>query len=529
MPSPPSDPLPQVPTIGVGTSDAVPPNYSRFGGVVRFLLAHQLHTAITLAVGFLTTPILLAWLGSARYGLVRVLEAWGTMLGVVILCLTIGMGNGLVSRLAAGDWASIRRFLAASMLVAVGASLVVIAVGLALLPFLPDLVPSPPELTDERTVAYLISLSALVLSPLVIARVLFEADQRGFRVTLMLTATALLTTGLSLAAASAGWGLPGQSAVTVLANGVCSVGIVIWAVRSYPEFGLSRPSKAEVGAVVAVTGHLLISGIFGQFASRAEVFATSQQTGPDGVTRYILTQRLFGLWQGQLLALGTALWAPLSDLYFRGANAAFRDRLGLCARAVFGLSFSAAIPIAVYTPHFLRLWRVGSDQFAGDWAAVAFGLTIPLAAAQSLLGWVITSTGQVRRTIPGSGLYAATALGGCFGLGAAFGLTGIAFGMMLASAVILGWNIFVLSQVHRVPAGMFLLPFIKGLALAIPIMLAARWVTAGHEPFGWVGLIGEMGGWFILYSVGWFILSGRTERREWRTLLSRIWGARRAG
>jgi hypothetical protein len=98
--------------------------------------------------------------------------------------------------------------------------------------------------------------------------------------------------------------------------------------------------------------------------------------------------------------------------------------------------------------------------------------------------------------------------------------------MMLASAVMLTWNIGILSYVHQVPARVFLVPFVKGLSLAVPLVLAALWATTGREPYGWVGLLAEMGGWFTVYSVGWFILAGRTEQREWMKLLTRFRAAK---
>jgi O-antigen/teichoic acid export membrane protein len=491
---------------------------------MRFVFAHQFQTVVVLLVGFIATPFLLKWLGQDRYGLVRVLEAWAAILGMGLWCLGIALGAGLVPRFVNHDWPGISRAVSAAAVVAGSIGVVVFVLGVFVVWEFPHLNPASSGLADEWSIGLLITLGGVLLGPLAVARTLFEADQRGYRVSLVLTATSLLTTALALMAAWRGWGVPGQAGATVVGGAATGLALAGWARRTYPELRIVRPRRADLAEMVWQTSRLLIAGLCGALAARSEVLAANRESGPDGVTRYVLTQRLFAMWQGQLLALGTALWAPLVDLYARGERAAFQERIRIAYSGIIGLGFAGSVAFVGYTQHFLRLWRVGEAQFIGPVAAGVFALIVPLAAIHSLQGWIITTTGHFRQNIVVGLVFAVTAVAGTFGLGAVWGLAGVACGMLAGFCLAIGACTWVLAHHLAVPSMGLVTPLARGLLLAVPIGGLSWWAGDSHQPNGWAGLLAEMGAWFVLYLVAWYATAGHEDRSILKDLVRRALG-----
>ena len=112
--------------------------------------------------------------------------------------------------------------------------------------------------------------------------------------------------------------------------------------------------------------------------------------------------------------------------------------------------------------------------------------------------------------------------GGCFGLGAAWGIPGVATGMLLAFASTTGLYTWVLSRDLGVSSLTCWLPLTRGLILAVPLG-ALSWLAGdSHQPSGWLGLLAEMGGWSTLYLIAWYFTAGGDDRREWAALARRL-------
>src|SRR5207248_11794616 len=121
--------------------------------------------------------------GSERFGLLRVLEALAAYLAIVGQCLNLACGTALLPRLTRADHAGVNSLLAAAArgLLLVGAGTALFGLAVAATGLLPLLAPAPEDLTGEVRTAFLVLLAAGLFAPLGLGRVLFEADQRGYR------------------------------------------------------------------------------------------------------------------------------------------------------------------------------------------------------------------------------------------------------------------------------------------------------------------------------------------------------------
>ncbi|MBA2227382.1 lipopolysaccharide biosynthesis protein [Thermogemmata fonticola] len=511
-----------------GSDEPVEPRRSRWRAAVHFIVAQQVQTVLTVLAGLVATPLLLGWLGAERFGLVRLLEATLALLGVGWACLGMALGAGLVPRWARGDQQGVRQWVAAAQLLAAGISVLVLALAALLVWRGPLGPPASPALQGEWQAAFWLLLGgAALLAPWQLARTVFEADQRGARVSGVLTVSSLLTTAVALLLAAHGGGLPGQAFAMLCGSALSALWLHGWVRRTYSPWSWVVPPRQDLLTLLHHASRLFLASLCGALAVRCEVLAVQALYSPEEVTRYHLTQRLYALWQGQLLMFGTAVWAPLADLYVRQERAVLKQRLGQAVAVLCALGCAGGVAAIGYTGHFLDLWGVGREHFLGTVAAAAFALAMPVAALHSLFGWVLTATGHSRQYMVSAGGFALTAVAGCFGLGYLWGPAGVALGMTAAYAVsLLGnlaflhyWGIFSLSR--------GLEPALRALLLALPLAWLSWRSGQVHTPWGWMGLLAEMTAWFAAYLLLWLLAAPPQERQIGWEFLHRFWPARK--
>jgi O-antigen/teichoic acid export membrane protein len=480
-------------------------------------------TVLTVLVGLVATPLLLSWLGSERFGLVRLLEAILALLGVGWACLGTALGAGLVPRLAQGNQQQVRQWVAAAQWLAVGIGLVVLVLAALLTAFGSLWHPASPHVQREWQTAFWVLLAgAVLLAPWQLARTVFEADQRGARVSTVLTVSSLLTTAVALLLAFLGWGLPGQALAMLGGSTLTALWLNAWVRRTYAPWHWITPTRQDLSTLLDHFSRLVLAGLCGTFAVRCEVLAVQILHSPEEVTRYHLTQRLYALGQGQLLMLGTALWAPLTDLYVRQHQALFQQRLRQAVAVLAALGCAGGVAALGYTDHFLRLWGVGVEQFLGRAAAAAFAGGLPLAALHSLFGWMVTTTGHPRYNLVVASAFALTALVGCFGLGQLGGPAGVALGMTGAYAVSLLGSLLFLHHLRIFPLQRGLWPLLRAVLLGVPLAWLSWKTGQSHTPYGWIGLLAEMTGWFAAYLLLWLLTAPAAERHLWQETLDRF-------
>jgi O-antigen/teichoic acid export membrane protein len=496
----------------------------RTGRSVGNFLTGLLFQVMTLGIGLVSTPLLLRWLGDARYGAFRAASDWA---GYVNL-LELGVGGALLALLAKavgqGDQEEIRLTLATGLRTYLQIGLGMFLVGVGLGWFITDLVQVKGSLAIELQKGYWLGLLSLSWFPLVPYRLLADASQRSYFANAFLIVQSLLITSMALLFAWAGFGIPGQY-LAVLTGGIFFQLSMCWdGLRRYPDVVELITDRQDQGDVERQLWQLnwptLLLNLSGQIGLLTDNIVISYTLGPATVVPFFITQRLAMLAQAQIQGIGNATWAALADLHAKGEHQKFNTRLIELTRliAVMGLAFMVAI--AAYNPYFVKFW-VGQDRFGGEIVTLLAASNGFLQGLLSLWGWCFSGTGNVAKlvkpAIVGSVLNLVVSLVST----RLFGMIGPLLGSFVAFvSVSLWWSPLLLRQVFGTSLRQLFFAVAKPLGVGIPYAMAVYWFARSHTPWGWIGLAVEMGLAALLYLVlAWFLVFRPAERSEWGTRL----------
>jgi O-antigen/teichoic acid export membrane protein len=353
-----------------------------------------LFTVVTICVGIFTTPILLRLLGAERFGAYRVLLDWATYLPL----LEFGLGGALWARLAVAsakrDEALIERLLIAGWRAYFRVALLILCSGFVLLLLLPNIIKATMISDSELRISWLVFLGLTLFYPFVIYRLLAEARQQSYVVSLLNTIQSLLTTTLLLLTAWAGWKLIGQAIGTVLAQIPTALVLTLIGRRSYSINWLAKPDAEAKASLKELNWSTFLYNISYRVGILSDNIIIAFFIGPTAVVPFFLTQRLAALSQGQLLNIGNSTWAGLTELYSQGETETFRARMFELTSFVSGLSLAVLAPIAAYNQYFITRW-VGATNFAGEAVSLVVCINVWLGAIFYLWGWTLSGTGNI--------------------------------------------------------------------------------------------------------------------------------------
>ena len=480
-------------------------------------------TAVTVCVGVLSTPWLLHWLGTERFGTYRVLLDWCAYVGL----LELGLGGALSARLAIalgkGEKAIAQSLLAAGLRAYSIVMLGMLVVSAGLMVLLPYVVKSDAIGDTELRLAWLLLLVLILFFPLAVFRLLADARQQSYLVSLLFTLQSLLTTGLLLISAWAGWGLIGQSLSTVLSQ-LPAVLILMWiGIRSYPIRWLSPPEPEARKSIRALNWPMFIYNTSFRVGILSDTIILAWVMGPAAVVPFFLTQRLATLAQNQLLNIGNSTWAGLVELQSQGHLETFRSRLLELTSLVSGLSLAVLVPIAAFNYHFIARW-VGSTNYAGAAVNIIVCLNIWLWAVFYLWGWTLSGTGQISCWTPYAISFTIINLAVSIIGTITLGLVGPLVGTLVAFLFVTSWAMpRVLKRIFGLsPQALWrnaLMPFLW----ALPYAAILGFFTRARMPSGWPELIVEMCSAGVCgLALWWMIGLSRSSRSIW---IARVQGA----
>lgn len=500
--------------------------------------ASLVSAAVTAVVGFVSAPVLLHYLGAERVGAFR---AATDLLGYLSL-LDLGMGVALAGVLAGGvsrgDADEVRAGLAAG--VRFYTRLAAAACGLAavLAVAAPYLFRGSAGTLAELRVGLLLALPALAVVALTPLRSLADARQRGYAVQLAFTAGTLVGFGASVGLAAAGWGIPGQFAA--YSAGIVTAVLLVAAdeLRRHPDGWAAVAGRVPVPADTAArlrglnrSGFVLAAAA--RFALQSDALIINFVLGPAAVMPFVLTQRLIQLATAQTLALGSATWAGLAELYHRGETAVFHRRVADVARYTVVIAAAGVLPAAVWGRSFVRLW-VGEEFYAGDLVTALTAAAAVLQALAALFGWLFAGTGKpgrlVRWAVANAGLNVSLSVTATYFVGLPGPLLGTAAAHLLVGS---WWFPRALRREFGLPPGLL------GKAVVGPLLAAAVYggvlavvaetVAVTDLLPGRVGGLVMLGGTFGTAAVGYLLLCWAAvltpdERADWRDRLRRARG-----
>ena len=227
--------------------------------------------------------------------------------------------------------------------------------------------------------------------------------------------------------------------------------------------------------------------------------------------------------------MSSAVWVALSDLFHRGQQEAFRQRVSDCQRLICGISYAGSVALLGYSSAFIGLW-VGDVHYGGHGMTLAFALTVPVLGMQAFHGWLLTATGHTRVYLLGVALHCMAMFLACGFLGATYGPTGVAWGVFAATAgVLTSCNLCALHRVLRLPWRDLLGPYVGATLLALPLGAAAWWLARLHTPRNWLALAAEMAATALVYlALWWQLLLPVKERQMWLSRARSFWRSREA-
>ena len=474
-------------------------------------------SAATIAIAFITTPLLLKFLGPERFGAARAAADW---FGHLTL-LELGLGGALAPLLAlalgTSDLAAVRRTAAAGVRAFVRVALAAVAAGLLITWLIARLVPVSPPLVRDLQTGCLVASLGLLLYPLAPFRQLADASQRGYAIHLIAFCQSVTTTVLAVLLAWQGMGITGQFVALIAGQLLFALLITRDGLRRHPGILRSAATEPVDPASRAAIRKLNLPSLLFDLSGRAGLLTDNiviaLVLGPAAVVPLFLTQRLPQLAQAQLQGVGNASWAALSDLHALGRHDVFNARLLELTRLVAALSAAALVPIAAYNGAFVRLW-VGEAHFGGTAVTVLAAVNALLLALVSLWGWCFSGTGQVALLVPVMLLSAALNI--CISVAAAFaiGLPGPLLGTAVAITSTTLW--YLPRQLHR----RFATP-VAGLARAVLAPLAwasvpaalVWWVSRAAPPASWPALAVQVTASAALLLCVWWCFELRAAER----------------
>ncbi len=487
-------------------------------------------TATTVLIAFISTPLLLRWLGPERFGAVRAAGDWFGHLTLLELGLGGALPPLLAMALGRGEREHARRLLGAGIRLFGVVALAALAAGVVIALTSARLVPVGASLRQDLMLACAIGLVPPLLYPLVPYAALAEAEQRGYVVQAFTLAQSLVTTALALTLAWAGWGITGQfvalgAGVALFRIGLAGVGAsrlpgALAAAAASPDAEV----RAAIRRLNLPTFLVNLSGRLGLYTDNIIV---ALLLGPTQVVPLFLTQRLAGLAGGQLLGLGNASWAALAELHAMGRRDVFVARLLELTRLVAGLAVAVLVPIAAYNHHFVVRW-VGQASFGGDAVTLLACVNAYLLALISLWGWCFGGTGQMPLLAPLAVAGAALNIAASIAATRMLGLAGPLVGTLIGIGATSTWYLPILLRRHfGVPLGELVRSALVPLVWGLPAGAALHWLARGHTPAGWTGLLGEMALAAAMLLVFWWSLALSAAERE--SFAARVRAALRRG
>jgi O-antigen/teichoic acid export membrane protein len=480
-----------------------------------------LFALVSLAFGFVATPLLLHWLGEERYGAFRVTSDWYGYLNF----LELGLGGALLPLLAkaigSGEGHKVRDLLAAGMRAYSRIMAAMLLAGLLLASFITRLIPVRPEYAHDLRIGCLIGLAPLlwlpVSSPM---RAESDARQRSYVINLLLVVQSVLVTAIALFLGWKRWGITGQFIAIACGGCVFNLVLLISGLRRYPGLLASavrgRYDRAVTSEIWKLNAPTYVVDICGRISLLTDNIVVAAILGPAMVVPLVLTQRLPVLLQGHLQGIGGASWAGLAELFARDDREGFARSLLELTQVVSTLGVGVLAATFALNRYFVSLW-VGPSRYGGDRMTFFAVANAFLLALLSLWSWTFTGTGQVRRILKPMLFQTVLNLVLSIFLTRPLGPVGPLIGTFAGFIAVMAWFLpFELRRTFGIGVAGLLATVLKPLAVGIPYAFLLRVIVRMWPPAAWWRLGLELPLFVLVYlAIAWLILFSDGEKQRW--------------
>ena len=489
---------------------------NRTGRAALTWATSTLYTVITLLVAFITTPLLLKYLGQERLGANRAANEWLGYLSMIDLGITPALGVLMLrarAKRSASDTASVFR---AGLLLMAVIGFVSAAAGLLLAGFMPQLVKVSDGLRHELIVSALLSNVIVLFLPAQLSRMLLEAEQRGYWINVALIFQSVTAVVLSVVLAKAGYGLVAQSAALVAGMVVATAIQIALSWRWYFIRPVAGPRFVTMSSIWRLGWPLALSGLGIRLNLMTDSLVVGYMMGPIAVFHLFVTQRAVSLFGGQINSAVGASWAALAELRLTGQQDAFVAGTLELTGLVVGVGTTLTGTVAAFNSDFVRLW-VGAAHYAGDTLSYLTAAATVLIGMTTIYGFSLDSAGETAARIPVS-------IGGAVGnlllsvlLVKLIGLPGVILGTLIACASSDAWFCpFLVSRRFGVNGRRITIAIAAGVLRGLPWVCATAVVAHCYHPRSWISFAIEaicVGTLSLAYA--WIVVLTPKERQRW--------------
>jgi O-antigen/teichoic acid export membrane protein len=445
-----------------------------------------------LAVGLVVTPILVDGLGRSLYG---VWEMLGRLIGYISATdgrPTEALRLVIATRQARDDAPGHRRAVGSALVVWLAFLPVVVAIGAVLVWLAPSITKVTAEVAPAvRVTAALLVAGFLVAGLAAVPESVLRGMNLGYK-RMGLQAGLSIAGGVLMAlAVTRGLGLAGVAGAQ-LALGALT-GICFWALagRYVPWFGVARPSRPEVGALLAMSGWLAGGELIAKLSLASDAVILGAIVSSSVVTTYVLTGYAARLALGlHFLTVGSAM-PGLGGVIGQGdfPRAAELRRELLALTWLFATSVGATI--LLWNRSFLSLW-VGGQLYAGFWVNFLTVLVTVQTALVRSDAYVLDAALRPRPRVVVSVIAAALIIGVSLALTPALGMVGVCLGLLVGRAPqSLAYPALASASLggpRRVPLRPIVRPALVAAVLLVAAGAVGERVRAPNWP-AWAGLV----------------------------------------
>ena len=329
-------------------------------------LANYVYFAASLVLNFATTPLLLAGLGAAYFGIWRAILRFLDLATIVDARPTQALKWAIARRAHDEDDADRQRAIGSALIVWVIWIPVLVLILAALVWAVPHLMTdlSPEQIASAHLAVGILALNVVLGGLVGIPEAVLIGSGQGYR-SINLNTFFYLVNSVALAlAAYHGLGLAALAALTVASTVVNA--LFTWGVarRHTRWWGVRKPRRKEVSSFSRLSGWNLLWGAINQLMLSTEIFLFARLIGAEGVTRYSVTayasQAMLMICMFTLSAIIPQLAALLGAR--RDAEASVMVRQS--REIALALATFASCAILLLNGAFVSLW-VGSAHYLG--------------------------------------------------------------------------------------------------------------------------------------------------------------------
>ncbi len=268
----------------------------------------------TTIIGFLTTPIILHYLGQEAFGAFKAASDWAAYLTLLEFGLSGALMPILARAIAKNDTEEISLTMAVAIRTYIALSIFMLLSGLCLVFFIPTLVQVSPSLKTNLQWGVAISLIGLLLFPLSTYQVLSQVSQRGYISNGLLLVQSLSITSLSVLFTWMGLSIAGQFLANLLGSLPYYLGLVKFFIRLYPSifrlvFTQAAGLRSSIGRELwNLNLPIFIISVCGRLSLMTDNIIVAGVLGPSLVVSFFLTQRLPSLLLSQVQTISASSW-----------------------------------------------------------------------------------------------------------------------------------------------------------------------------------------------------------------------------